>query len=246
MTMTRPADFNAEAPAAPACRATVDRLQLVLDGELGQAALDADPHPAVCAACRERIAAARLMLSVLATPSEPIPLPTGMTDAILAAVRVDRAARIRRRTYAIAVAACLALVASGAVLAWLTSSPPQPSVPLSPFLHTPDVANGKPEPAPEPRPVRIGDELARAGEALRGTSKPLTEPAAAAPELFARLTDALSRPGLPAEDFEPARKSLADLPEAARLGLEPVTGTAQKAFARLLHDVSGVSAKPKS
>jgi hypothetical protein len=242
--MTRPADFNAEASVPPACRATVDRLQLVLDGELGQAVLDADPHPAACAACRDRIAAARLMLSVLAVPPEPIPLPTGMTDAILTAVRSDRAARIRRRTYAIAVAACVAFVVSVALLARLTSSPPQPIVPVDPRVS--DVANGRPEPAPEPRPVRIGDELAKAGEALRGTSKPLTEPAAAAPELFAKLTDVLSRPALPAEDFEPARRSLAELPEAARLGLEPVTGTAQKAFARLLHDVSGVSAKPKS
>src|SRR5262245_49006348 len=169
--MTRIDDPTAEVPVPPGCRATVDRLQLVLDGDLGSAALDADPHPAVCAACRERIAAARVLLSVLAAP-EPVPLPTGLTDAILGSVREDRAARIRRRTYAIAVAACAALVASGVVLAWLTSSPPQPIVPLSP--HNPDVAAGKPntepEPEPAPRPVRIGDELAKAGAALRGSS----------------------------------------------------------------------------
>jgi hypothetical protein len=221
----------------------VDRLQLVLDGELGQAALDADPHPAVCAACRERIAAARMLLSVLATPPEPIPLPTGMTDAILTAVRQDRRGRVRRRVFALAGGVAVAAAVVVAVwLRWAGESSQGPDV----ANKQPNLPNPAPEPAPEPRPVRIGDELAKAGEALRGTSRPLTEPAAAAPELFAKLTDALSRPALPAEDFEPARRSLAELPEAARLGLEPVTGTAQKAFARLLHDVSGVSAKPKS
>jgi hypothetical protein len=243
MTMTRPADFSAESPVPPACRATVDRLQLVLDGESGQTALDADSHPAVCTACRERIAAARLMLSVLATPPEPIPLPTGMTDAILTAVREDRSARVRRRAFALA--GGLAVAAAVVVAVWLRwpgDSSQAPDV----ANNQPNLPNPAPEPAPLPRPVRIGDELAKAGEALRGSSKPLTEPAAAAPELFVKLTDALSRPALPTEDFEPARRSLAELPEAARLGLEPVTGTAQKAFARLLHDVSGVSAKPKS
>src|SRR5262245_41478901 len=154
--MTRIADFTAEEPVPPACRATVDRLQLVLDGELSPAALDAEAHPAVCAACRERIAAARVLLSVLAAAPEPVPLPSGLTDAILGSVQAGRVARIRRRTYVIAVAACVAFVASVAVLGWLTSSPPEPIVPLSP--HNPDVAAGKPnpapEPAPEPRPIR--------------------------------------------------------------------------------------------
>ena len=57
--------------------------------------------------------------------------------------------------------------------------------------------------------------------------------------MLSKLTDALTRPP-PAGRLEPARKSLADLPDAARAGLEPVTGTAQKAFARLLRDVGAV------
>jgi hypothetical protein len=92
--------------------------------------------------------------------------------------------------------------------------------------------------------VRIGDELTRASLALRDSSRPLTEPAAVAPQLVVRLTDTLTRPLLADPDFAPAR--LGDLSQAARTGLEPITGTAQKAFARLLRDVNAVTTKPKS
>lgn len=226
-------------PVSPACLPTVDRLQLVLDGELNAAALHADPHSVVCAACRDRIAAARLLLSTLATPPEPVALPAERTDAILSAVRDDRQTRLRRRTYAVAVAACVALVAPVLLMKWLQ---PAPSPPEDDLPRISEVANVPP--APEPRPVRIGDELSKAGQALRGSSKPLTEPAAAAPGLLAKLTGTLTRPALPATQFDPG--SLGELSEAARVGLEPVTGTAQKAFARLMRDVSGVSTKPKS
>jgi hypothetical protein len=42
----------------------------------------------------------------------------------------------------------------------------------------------------------------------------------------------------------PARKSLSEIPVAARAGLEPVTDTAEKAFTRFLRDVGSV--KPNS
>src|SRR5262245_12390648 len=228
--MTQP-DFDAELPVPPACRPTVERLQLVLDGESPAAAIDADPHAAACAACRGRIAAAR-----------EIPVPPGLTDAILSAVHEDRYARIRRRSYAWTIGIGVAVAASLLLVGWLTRTPPQPLVPL-PFVPAPDTTHV----APEPRPVRIGDEFSKLGVALRGSSKPITEPAAAAPQMFGQLTDALTRPVAPAAEFEPARRSLAELPDAARAGLEPVTGTAQKAFSRLLRDVGAVQVnKPKS
>jgi hypothetical protein len=113
------------------------------------------------------------------------------------------------------------------------------------------MANGPPahpEVAPEPRPVRIGEELSKLQHALRGTPKPITEPVGTAPQLFAAVTDALTRPAAPAAGFEPARKSLTELPDAARAGLEPVTGTLQKGLSRLggLAGAMQVSAKPKS
>jgi hypothetical protein len=235
----------------PECRATVDRLHLVMDGDLEAAALDADPHPSVCAACRDRIAAARLVLSVLAAP-EPVVLPAGMTDRIVAVVCADHAAgkeqrfrRIRRRSFAGAVGALATLAA-----AWLLwpGEPPQPVT----LLPNPVVPNG-PAVAPPPRavvadakPLRLGDELSKAGVALLETPKVITEPAAAAPDVFAKLTDALTKPMAPVPDEPAGRSALAELPDVAMTGLEPLRGTAQKAFARLMRDVGTVSVKPKS
>ena len=91
--------------------------------------------------------------------------------------------------------------------------------------------------------------LAKAGGALRDTSRALTEPLDTAPRLLGGLTDAIFKPGslTVSADLEPARKSLADLPEAAKSGLEPVTGSAQKAFDRLVRDVTAMQpGKPKS
>ena len=68
---------------------------------------------------------------------------------------------------------------------------------------------------------------------------------AVAPKVFDVLTGPFRLPAPPADPManalEPARKSLAELPVAARAGLEPVTGTAEKAFARFLRDVGSVT-----
>jgi hypothetical protein len=224
----------------------VERLQLVLDGELPAAALDADAHLTACAACRERITAARLVLSALAKPCETA-VPPGLTDAILSAVREDRYARIRRRSYQWTTGVIVALAASIALLTWLLSPDPRPLEFDGP--RPSDMTNKQPTPqvAPEPRPVRIGDEFSKMGQALRETSKPITEPVGAAPQIIVKLTDTLTRPIAPTPAFEPARKSLVELPDAARAGLEPITGTAQKAFSRFLRDVGSVQvSRPKS
>jgi hypothetical protein len=238
-----------DTPLPPACRATVDRLQQVLDGELEASALEADPHPAACPACRGRIAAARLILSALAHPA-PVALPPGMTDAIVSAVAENRYARIRRRSYAVSVGVLAALAASVALVVWLTSQPPQQ--PQMWLPQGPSVANGAPELAPAPREVparpqlRIGEELAKAGSALRDTTNPITEPAAAGSDVIVKLTDALTRPMTPMAELDPTPTALAELPEAARTGLAPVTNTLEKGFTRLIHDVSLVTFKPKS
>ncbi|VTT99299.1 unnamed protein product [Gemmataceae bacterium] len=239
----------------PDCRATVSRLQLVMDGDLIAAALDADPHPGVCSACRDRVAAARLVLSVLATP-EPVTLPAGMTDRIVDALCADHVAekeqrfrRIRRRAYAGALGVPAALAASVALIGWLNPPAPQPKPPrhdMLPFV--------KPEPdvAPPPRavaqlkPMRIGDELSKAGVALLEAPRVVAEPVAATPDVFAKLADALTKPMAAVPDEPAARTALAELPDVALTGLEPLRGTAQKAFARLMRDVGTVSVKPKS
>jgi hypothetical protein len=66
--------------------------------------------------------------------------------------------------------------------------------------------------------------------------------------VFTALTDSLlNMPPAPApEDPGASGQALAEIPEAAKIGLEPVTGSAQKAFTRLLRDVGAIQPKAKS
>src|SRR5689334_204787 len=168
--MTRP---NEPDPVPPACEPTVARLQAVLDGERPAHALDADPHPAVCPVCRDRIRAARLLLAALAEPADPFPVPTGLTNAILAGVRADRRQRARRR--AVFAAGGLAVAAAVVLAVWWFGGgkPPAPGGPRE-IVHTPAVPP-TPETAPAPRPIRINQEIAKAGGALRDSSRTITE-----------------------------------------------------------------------
>ncbi|MDY3560212.1 hypothetical protein R5W23_001437 [Gemmata sp. JC673] len=234
---------------APECRATVEAVQSLLDGD-GPDALDSDPHAGACAACRERIRAARVLLAVFAVPSAPPRVPAGFADRVMnrlqVAERPQRRAPSRRVSRT---AARFALAAAVLIAAFVVANRfPKPGA----VVPNEVAEQPKPELAPQPRasvtvphPIRINDEVAKAGQALRDTPKPFTESVAAAPKLFEAFATALGQPVEPMGDvLEPARKSLAELPDAARTGLEPVTGTAQKAFDRLLRDVAAM--KPKS
>lgn len=242
--MTDPFD---DEPVPPACEPTVARLQAVLDGELGSHALDADPHAAACPACRDRARAARLLLAALAEPAEPVAVPVRLTNAILAGVRADRRQRARRQ---VAFAAGRLAVAAGVLFAawWFGGGkPPEPGggrdiALIPPVPPTPEVP-------PAPRPIRINEEIAKAGEALRDSSRTITEPATSGTKVFASFTGALPKrpPAPPGAGLEPARRTLAEIPAAAKSGLEPVTESAQRAFHRLLKDVAAMSpGKPKS
>jgi hypothetical protein len=230
--------MNANPSIPEACGPTLERIQAVLDRIHPPAILATDRHPAECAACRQRVRAARVLLDSFANPPATA-IPAGFTDSIVAAVRADRRWRLRQRFYALTggslVAAALAIV--------VFLNQPKPAE-LAKVASVPEV---KPQPAPAP-PLRLKDELAKAGAALRESSRTITEPAASTPKVFAALTDSLlsasaSSTGI---DLGPAEKSLAEIPDAARIGLEPVTGTAQKALNRLLHDVSAMQPKLKS
>jgi len=217
------------------CLRTTAVVHAVLDGDRPAADLDADAHAASCADCRGRVAAARVLLAALAAPPEPVAVPAGFAAGVLSEVRADRRARQRLRFVA-SVGGGLAVAAALLVAVWAMNAPGDRQ----------SVAEGT---RPAPRPVRVSAEFAKAGDALRESSRPITEPAAAAPKVFASLAEAMLPP-MPApmgEVVAPAAVSLAELPAAARTGLEPVTGTTQKAFARLLRDVNVFSsARPKS
>jgi hypothetical protein len=245
---------NAE-PVPPQCRATVELLQRALDGDASAEALDADAHPGACPTCRERLRAARVLLAALAVPAAPVVVPSGFADRVLGAMKADRRARSRRRVFAavggLAVAAAVLVGVWFIVNANGETKPGQPQPKgFAKQPEPPEVAPApreKPEPAPEPRPLRIGETLASAGQTLTETPKPLADSVAVAPKLFGALTGPFTGPPGPmAADLEPARQSLAGLPDAARTGMEPVTDTAQKALGRFLRDVGSVQPKPNS
>ena len=245
----------ADEPVPPECRATVARIQSVLDGDASES-LDADAHPIACPTCRERVRAARVLLSVLATPSEPVPVPADFADRVVKAMWAEKHVRTRRRSYVAVLATLAASLLLSAGLAWYFRSPHQTVVYMnedvrpSPWVEVAPAPREKepPAPAPEPRPIRFNEAVANTGQAIMDTPRPFTESVAVAPKVFEVLSNPFKMPAPPADPmataFDPARKSLAELPDAARAGLEPVTGTAEKAFARFLRDVGSV--KPNS
>src|SRR5579872_5074677 len=247
--MKQTADFNSEDRSPPpACRETIAQLQRVFDNELPGSVLDGDTHQISCSDCRQRIAAAKLLLMALSRLGSVPNANPQLTDKIVSAVLMDnatlRSVRFQRRVFALT--AGLA-IAAGVLLAiwqpWVNNSNSDQDannvVKVEPGNQEPS-ASSKTQMAATASPVRLGDEFSKAEQALLGSSKPITEPVAAAPEVLAKLTDVLTRPSEPAPEFEPARMSLIDIPEAARSGLQPVTSTTQKAFARLLHDMGAV------
>ncbi|MCS6864448.1 MAG: hypothetical protein RMJ56_11460 [Gemmataceae bacterium] len=242
-------------PLAPECQATVATLQRILDGDLSWATLQADGHAAACQACRERLQAARLVVTTLATaPSDRVESPNSRTDRILDAVMADRRARRRRRRATLIgglTLAAMVLVAIGVLYQGplvpgnvdvvQQSDPPPVAVPPAAPAPVP------PPPAP-PAPVRLSEQWAKASENLWTTPQSLSESMAVAPKWLDTLAAPFTKPpALPdptAQALEPARKTLAEFPTIARMGLEPITGTAEKAFDRLLRDLGRV--KPNS
>lgn len=243
-------DLGAAVP--PQCRATVDAIQRALEGD---GDLPADAHLPACAACRERVRAARVLLSVLAVPSAPVAVPAEFTARVMNDVWGawhDRRQQTARRVWAFAALAAAVLIAGAAVIAFYRPKPDEVvftdprDLPMLPAPVPAPTPAPKPE-APAPRPVRVGDALASTGQAILDAPKPLADSVAVAPKVFDALADSfkLPEPADPmAEALEPARRSLDALPVAARSGLEPVTGTAEKAFNRFLRDVGAV--KPNS
>jgi hypothetical protein len=232
-------------PMPPACADLMVRLQLVLDGELSTSAFEPDAHAASCPACRERILAARLILESLSAAHSSA-LPPGLTDSILAVVREDRFSRVRRRSSVVAGGAIVAIAASQLLAIWLFNRDPQSGSPSNDDGRS-DVAH-VPALAPEPRSARLGAAIEKVGQTIVDTAKPIADPVIGAPRVLDWFAGTAALPADPPAGFEQTRDALAELPEVARTGLEPVTSTTQKAFARLLRDVGSVqiSTRPKS
>jgi hypothetical protein len=221
-----------------------------LDRELPSSALANDPHAESCTDCRERIAASWFVFPVLAGQVLPAQPSAGLTDRILQAVKLEQHVvpplRFRRRRLRAvgALAACL-VVGFAAYSFWppTRNDTAQQTDPVIPAPLPESTAKSPPqEPAPA---LRLGEEWSKAENALLNTSRPITEPARDAPKLVAKLTDVLTNNVSPANEVGFSSQALAGIPDAARTGLEPVTQTTQKAFARLISDVSAIQAKAK-
>jgi predicted anti-sigma-YlaC factor YlaD len=226
----------------PECAPTVARIQQALDGEPVDFATDA--HATACPACRDRVRGIAQLLALGSAPTEPV--PAGFTERVLTALQSERASAPRRALVRYSVwAALAAALLVGVYFALATNRPPE--VPQQPkpsdlVKSEPDVA-----PAPRERPVRIGDAVAHAGQSLLDAPKPLAESVAVAPKLLDALSGPFAWPAakpMGADVLEPARQAVLELPTAARDALEPVTGTAAKAYARFLRDLGTV--KPNS
>jgi hypothetical protein len=222
-------------------------------------ALEADPHATACPACRQRVRAARALAALFAAPRAPVAAPAGFADRVVAAVQRDRHAEVRRKIASTGakVVACAAIAAAVVIAAFVLRPPrPQSDAPGKPGEVAkqpgPEVAPAphpkESQPAPPPRAPRLADELAKAEQKLLEVPRPLAESAAVAPKLLDALGSALKLPDAPAAPMAgalgPARRSLAELPAVTQTGLEPVTGTAEKAYKRFLADVGAV--KPRS
>lgn len=237
---THPFDDSILTP--PECAPSVARVQAVLDGTVAPESLAADPHLAQCADCRARARGMRLLLATLTAPKPAVAVPAGFANRVLAAVAADRPAPAARRFPK--VAAWLALAAAVLVGVWFIARPTQPAdqKPAEVVQQPPAPAPEPPEVAPAPRakapPVRIGAEVAKAGQAILDAPKPITDSVAVAPKLLDALAGSFKLPAPPPDPM--VNVELPSLPVAARASLEPVTGTAEKAFNRFLRDVGAV------
>jgi hypothetical protein len=247
------------------CRATAARIQSALDHPSASELLltaAATHHATECGACRERIAAARLLAKYLAAPREVAAVPISFTHSVLAAVEADRRAEpsqggIRKRAVRAGAWAALAaalvigvhtligLQDQGAVFQVQTETAQPIEIAPPPKEKLVEV-NPPAVPPPPARPTRIGDEFAKAGQAILAAPKPLVDSVSGAPRIIEAFAGPFEAPRhnemVPV--LEPARRSIAEFPVAARTSFEPVTGTAEKAFQRFLRDVGAV--KPNS
>ena len=238
-------------PLSPDCRQVIDRLQSVLDGELPATALEVDPHATACRTCRERIAAGKLVWNSLRTAQESSLFRAALTGQIVMAIHTDRQRqrrnRVRRRLFAggLAIAAMLLIVIRSG---WPVGSNQTASVQKQPTDSTLAKEPQAPAPVaaqPVQQPLRLADELSKAEQAFVNSSRPITDPARAAPQVIEKIADYFSSPDPSGPRVEFGQTALLELPEAARSGLQPVTETTQKAIARFFHDVSAIQTTPK-
>lgn len=237
--------MDAFLPTSDACADTERLIQAVFDRERPIAALQ-NEHGRVCADCRRQIQDAVWLLTALDQFAEArdVSLTVNFADRVVPLIQADqlsvrRASRLRRIVTACTLAASIALAVVLVRERFVTTLP---------VSGTPELAVATAPSLPADPPILVSAELTAMRDTLANLTRRTAEEALAPAQSL--LPDSLTEPAVPPVPLTPTADSvatLADVPEAARSGLEPLTGSAERAWNLFLRDVGLThSPKPKS
>ncbi len=213
-------DLNLNTNSAD-CERIAALVTRVLDREAVSETLVDDSHLVDCAACREMVAIAEQF-------SLPTPKPSMLfTERVVRAA--DRDFRQRRRTRWMVRSGAMAMAASVLVSV----------VAMKPWAAKPNEIVQVPEVKSTVKPVKIEQSFAEAGSAFVSITRKATDQSLAPAVNWIASRDAT----VPAERTEIS--TLANLPNAAKDGIEPITNTTKRAFNLFVRDVAGLTATGK-
>lgn len=216
-----------------------NELQRLLDGLEPARPGPLQEHLAACIACRESHRAARRLLEGLRGRSQPVP-PADFAEKVVRRVLSEKQRfreKTRRRLYLTAALAASILVLVFAGEFWPPSKTEDP---------IPDPGPGpvaKKEIEPEVPMPPLGETVAEAGQAMNDLTERL---ASTAKDHAQRLLAAANPmevaavaklPGPIEPPLEPAVESLRQAGQGVADGLQPLTRSAQRAFAFLVREV---------
>lgn len=235
----------------PSCALTLDRIQHWLDGECNNILDESLTHRHHCRLCQDRLAAAQALREYQQSELQKNTqgLPPSLTSAWAAEIQKDRKRRrrLRRGIFAIATSAVAASLL-WAISLGLTDREGSTSNnhSLSPLAPTETVKTHQAE------IPRLDAALAEADRAIQDWRRQLSFPSVADLSITPTIEEFLPAPDKmsAAPDWNSARASLAELPDAAWSGIQPLAEQTTKVFARILQDLPSVSvdevSKPKS
>jgi hypothetical protein len=210
--------------AITTCDAFADGLNAVLDGDAPRTLLTESVHYPACGDCQGLYAAAVLLQ---ATPFAAPSPPTHFVDTVLDAVATSEVAVRQTRRRNLVTLASLATLAAAVLVAFnLTIAPAEQG--------TAPVAVIPAKPAPMPSVQQSVNDAKVAVATL--SEQVLDETVTPARNLIF----ASARPTVVT-----ATEPLAELPEAAKAGIEPITNTTRRAFGTLIRDAQNIAAVAK-
>jgi hypothetical protein len=209
-----------------------DFLNRRLDGPAASEQAALEQHLAACPACRDWHLTAQLLEDGLRTLPPVVP-PPGLAGRIVAQVLAERRSRLRRRWWFLPAAAAACLLLTPLALSLISRQSP-----------------GVPEPPPQakvpqaPSSPSVQRSVAEAGAAVANLTDRIADQTREQARLFLTATApvevraALPEPGAWHAPFDPAAQSLRQASQGVSAGLETVTGSARRAVAYLVRELS--------